>query len=57
MSIMGHRVKVLKGSTFRLNLAVTTPYNADFDGDEMNLHVPQNLETIAEVKHIMHVPL
>ena len=56
MSIMGHRVKVLPGNTFRLNLAVTTPYNADFDGDEMNMHVPQNLETIAEVKHIMHVP-
>ncbi len=44
MSIMGHRVKVLPNSTFRLNLAVTTPYNADFDGDEMNMHVPQNLE-------------
>jgi DNA-directed RNA polymerase II subunit RPB1 len=56
MSIMGHRVKVLPGSTFRLNLAVTTPYNADFDGDEMNMHVPQNLETTAEVKHIMLVP-
>lgn len=40
MSLMGHRVKVLPGQTFRLNLAVTTPYNADFDGDEMNMHVP-----------------
>ena len=37
---MGHWVKVLPGSTFWLNLAVTTPYNADFDGDEMNMHVP-----------------
>ena len=36
MSLMGHRVKVLPFSTFRLNLSVTTPYNADFDGDEMN---------------------
>ena len=53
---MGHRVKVLPGLTFRLNLAVTTPYNADFDGDEMNMHVPQNLETSSEVKHIMSVP-
>lgn len=43
MSIMCHRVKVLDWSTFRLNLAVTSPYNADFDGDEMNLHVPQSL--------------
>jgi len=40
MSLMGHRVKVLPYSTFRLNLSVTTPYNADFDGDEMNMHVP-----------------
>jgi DNA-directed RNA polymerase II subunit RPB1 len=56
MSIMGHRIKVLPYSTFRLNLAVTTPYNADFDGDEMNMHAPQGLETKAEVKHLMHVP-
>ena len=41
MSIMGHRVRVLDYSTFRLNLSCTTPYNADFDGDEMNIHVPQ----------------
>ena len=38
MSIMAHRVKVLDHSTFRLNLSVTSPYNADFDGDEMNLY-------------------
>ena len=41
MSIMGHRVRVLDYSTFRLNLSCTTPYNADFDCDEMNIHVPQ----------------
>lgn len=40
MSMMGHRIKVLEQLTFRLNLSVTTPYNADFDGDEMNMHVP-----------------
>ena len=40
MSLMGHRVKVLPFSTFRLNLSATSPYNADFDGDEMNMHVP-----------------
>ena len=44
MSMMGHRVRILPYSTFRLNLSVTTPYNADFDGDEMNLHLPQSLE-------------
>eukprot|EP00352_Strombidinopsis_acuminata_P001830 CAMPEP_0176383234 /NCGR_PEP_ID=MMETSP0126-20121128/33334_1 /TAXON_ID=141414 ORGANISM="Strombidinopsis acuminatum, Strain SPMC142" /NCGR_SAMPLE_ID=MMETSP0126 /ASSEMBLY_ACC=CAM_ASM_000229 /LENGTH=211 /DNA_ID=CAMNT_0017748167 /DNA_START=32 /DNA_END=667 /DNA_ORIENTATION=- len=56
MSIMGHRVKVLPQNTFRLNLSVTTPYNADFDGDEMNMHVPQSYETMAEIKEIMAVP-
>jgi DNA-directed RNA polymerase II subunit RPB1 len=43
-------------STFRLNLSVTSPYNADFDGDEMNLHVPQSEETRAELKEICAVP-
>eukprot|EP00922_Rhytidocystis_sp_ex-Travisia-forbesii_P061301 GHVS01090880.1.p1 GENE.GHVS01090880.1~~GHVS01090880.1.p1 ORF type:complete len:1706 (-),score=216.23 GHVS01090880.1:641-5758(-) len=55
MSIMGHKVKVLPFSTFRLNLSITSPYNADFDGDEMNLHLAQTHETRAEIKHIMLV--
>ena len=37
----GHRVRILPYSTFRLNLSVTSPYNADFDGDEMNMHLVQ----------------
>ncbi|KAG2223050.1 hypothetical protein INT45_008251 [Circinella minor] len=56
MSMMGHRVRVMPYSTFRLNLSVTSPYNADFDGDEMNLHVPQSLETRAEITEICMVP-
>ena len=56
MSMMGHRVHILPYSTFRLNLSVTTPYNADFDGDEMNLHLPQSLESKSEIMNIMHVP-
>jgi DNA-directed RNA polymerase II subunit RPB1 len=56
MSMMGHRIKVMPYSTFRLNLSVTTPYNADFDGDEMNMHVPQSLQTKAELLQIMMVP-
>jgi len=52
----GHRVRLLPYSTFRLNLSVTSPYNADFDGDEMNMHVPQTTETRAEVQEIMMVP-
>lgn len=56
MSIMGHRAKVLPYSTFRLNLSVTSPYNADFDGDEMNLHLAQSHETRAEIRHLMMNP-
>lgn len=56
MSMMGHRVKVLPWSTFRMNLSCTSPYNADFDGDEMNLHVPQSMETRAEIENIHITP-
>jgi DNA-directed RNA polymerase II subunit RPB1 len=54
--MMSHRVRLLPYNTFRLNLSVCTPYNADFDGDEMNMHVPQSFETQAELKCIAHVP-
>ena len=54
--MMGHAIKVLPWSTFRMNLSVTSPYNADFDGDEMNLHVPQSLETRAEILQLAMVP-
>ena len=56
MSIMAHRAKVLDWSTFRLNLACTSPYNADFDGDEMNLHVPQSLPARTEAELMMLSP-
>ncbi|HIH43896.1 MAG TPA: DNA-directed RNA polymerase subunit A', partial [Candidatus Methanoperedenaceae archaeon] len=55
MSIMAHEVKVLPQKTFRLNPAVCPPYNADFDGDEMNMHVLQTEEARAEAKILMHV--
>lgn len=53
LSLMAHRVKVLPGKTLRLNTSVAAPYNADFDGDEMNLHVPQSLEAQAEARYLM----
>ena len=56
MSIMSHRIRIMPYSTFRMNLSVTSPYNADFDGDEMNLHVMQTMETRAEAQEIMSVP-
>jgi DNA-directed RNA polymerase subunit A' len=55
MSIMAHKVKVLPYRTFRHNLCVCPPYNADFDGDEMNVHVPQSEEARAEAENLMLV--
>ena len=56
MSMMGHRVRVLDHNTFRLNVQVTRPYNADFDGDEMNAHIPQSYEATAELQELAAVP-
>ncbi len=55
MSIMAHYVKVLPHKTFRLHLTVCPPYNADFDGDEMNLHIPQSEEAQTEARLLMQV--
>jgi DNA-directed RNA polymerase subunit A' len=55
MSIMAHEVRVMPYRTFRLSLFVCPPYNADFDGDEMNLHVPQSEEARAEARVLMRV--
>jgi len=57
MSMMGHRVRVLPYNTFRLNVTVTRPYNADFDGDEMNAHIPQSYEATVELQEIASVPM
>ena len=57
MSMMCHIAKIMKrGDTFRMNVADTKPYNADFDGDEMNLHMPQDPEAEAELKNLAAVP-
>ncbi len=55
MSMMCHHVRVLPYKTFRINPAVCAPYNADFDGDEMNLHIPQTEEAIAEAETLAKV--
>merc|ERR1711871_904247 len=57
-SMMGHKIKVIPDmniNTFRLNVSVTEPYNADFDGDEMNLFVPQSIQTQLELELIANV--
>ncbi|EFN78064.1 DNA-directed RNA polymerase III subunit RPC1 [Harpegnathos saltator] len=53
LSIMAHRAKILNHRTFRFNECVCNPYNADFDGDEMNLHLPQTEEARAEALVLM----
>jgi len=56
MSMMCHKVIIMPYQTFRLNVLDTPPYNADFDGDEMNLHCPQNIQTMFELKDLASVP-
>ncbi|KAK2098398.1 DNA-directed RNA polymerase III subunit RPC1 [Saguinus oedipus] len=53
LSIMAHLARVKPHRTFRFNECVCTPYNADFDGDEMNLHLPQTEEAKAEALVLM----
>lgn len=53
--MQAHRVRLMPGHTFRISLVVAAPYNADFDGDEMNLHVPQSLAAAAECATLMGV--
>lgn len=55
MSIMCHRARVMPWRTLRFNESVCNPYNADFDGDEMNMHVPQTEEARAEALMLMGV--
>ena len=57
MSMMAHIARIMPvGDTFRMNVADTKPYNADFDGDEMNLHMPQDVESEAELRNLAAVP-
>ena len=57
MSMMCHIAKIMShGDTFRMNVADTKPYNADFDGDEMNLHMPQDVEAETELRTLAAVP-
>ncbi|MFP4401639.1 MAG: DNA-directed RNA polymerase subunit A' [Candidatus Nanoarchaeia archaeon] len=55
LSMMGHVAKILPIKTFAINPGVCMPYNADFDGDEMNMHMPQTLEARHEIEQLMDV--
>ena len=57
MSMMSHVTKIMpEGDTFRMNVGDTKPYNADFDGDEMNLHLPQDDESEIELAMLAAIP-
>lgn len=58
MSMMAHICHIVRDPsilTFRVNVCVTDPYNADFDGDEMNIHIPQSIQTVTELRLIANV--
>jgi DNA-directed RNA polymerase beta' subunit len=55
-SLLTHRAKIMDGRTIRLPLTVCANYNADFDGDEMNLHLCQNIQARSELQELMTVP-
>jgi DNA-directed RNA polymerase II subunit RPB1 len=56
-SMMCHIAKIMKvGDTFRMNVGDTKPYNADFDGDEMNMHMAQNIMAETELRTLAAIP-
>lgn len=56
MSMMGHRVVVMPYNTFRSNPSVCPCFNSDYDGDEMNAHLPQSVVTMNELIQLAAVP-
>lgn len=56
MSMMGHRVVVMPYNTFRSNPSVCPCFNSDYDGDEMNAHIPQSIVTMNELVELAAVP-
>jgi len=55
MNMMGHKAKIVDNNTFKLNVFCCKPYNADFDGDEMNVFAPQSLQTRCELEYLTGV--
>jgi DNA-directed RNA polymerase III subunit RPC1 len=55
ISIMAHRTKIISGKTLKINECICKPYNADFDGDEMNIHIPQTQKARAECISLLHL--
>uniref|UniRef100_A0A7S0W1B3 DNA-directed RNA polymerase subunit n=1 Tax=Hemiselmis tepida TaxID=464990 RepID=A0A7S0W1B3_9CRYP len=55
ISIMAHRTKIISGKTLKINECICKPYNADFDGDEMNIHIPQTQKARAECISLLNL--
>jgi len=55
LSMLGFKIKLLPSETFRFNLSACTSFNADFDGDELNGHIPQSIMTNTELKELLDV--
>lgn len=58
LSMMGHKARVIDNTelnTYRLNVSAVGPYNADFDGDEMNVFRPQSIQSELELRKIANV--
>jgi len=54
-SMIAQKARLIPGKTIRMNLAITKTFNADFDGDEMNLHAVSNPETETEMRLLSSV--
>ncbi|MFS8159678.1 MAG: hypothetical protein ACMG6E_05600, partial [Candidatus Roizmanbacteria bacterium] len=51
-SFMAFKAKIMpagSGNVFQIHPVITTPFGADFDGDEMNMYVPQSVASRADV--------
>lgn len=57
VSIMGAKVRRIEGHSIKAHNSVTTPYNLDFDGDEMHQSYPKGLMSRSEARHIAHILL
>ncbi|MCW1914380.1 DNA-directed RNA polymerase subunit beta' [Luteolibacter sp. GHJ8] len=56
LSIQAFEPKLIEGEAIRVHPLVCTAYNADFDGDQMAVHVPLSVEAQMEARQLMLAP-
>lgn len=54
-SMLALKAVIIDDRIIRINMSITTPLNADFDGDEINVHVPQTIEAYAEAEQLLGI--